>query len=177
MVPWSEVVKQHGPLVWQTVYRLVRREADAADCFQNTFLAALELSRRQTIRHWPALLKHVATVQALNRLGQRAREERRLRPLGDEPGTSREVPPEQAAGTAELSERLALALAELEPRQAEVFALACLEGWSYQEIAAELNLTVNHVGVLLNRARAALRDRLRAFDPHRQREAAAGEQP
>ncbi|HJT77746.1 MAG TPA: sigma-70 family RNA polymerase sigma factor, partial [Gemmataceae bacterium] len=111
MVPWSEVVQQHGPLVWQTVYQLVRREADAADCFQNTFLAALELSRRQTIRHWPALLKRVATTQALNRLRQRLRETRRVRPLGDEPGTSREAPPEQAARAAELSDRLALALA------------------------------------------------------------------
>ncbi|HJT76803.1 MAG TPA: sigma factor-like helix-turn-helix DNA-binding protein, partial [Gemmataceae bacterium] len=72
---------------------------------------------------------------------------------------------------------LALALAEIEPRQAEVVALACLDDWSYQEIAAELRITVNHVGVLLNRARAALRDRLRAFDPQDQRQAAAGDSP
>ncbi len=177
MVPWAQIVKQHGPLVWQTVYRFVRREEDAADCFQNTFLAALELSRRQAVRHWPALLKRVATMQALNRLGQRLREARRLRPLGDDPGASREAPPEQAARVSELSEQLVLVLAELEPRQAEVFTLACLDGWSYQEIAAELRITVNHVGVLLNRARAALRDRLRAFGPHDQREAPAGDRP
>lgn len=177
MIPWSAIVQQHGPLVWQTVYRIVRREEDAADCFQNTFLAALELSRWQAVRHWPALLKRVATMQALNRLGQRLREARRLRPLGDAPGPSRELLPEQAARAAELSEQLVLALTELEPRQAEVFTLACLDGWSYQEIAAELRLTVNHVGVLLNRARAALRDRLRAFDSHDQREAPAGDRP
>jgi RNA polymerase sigma-70 factor, ECF subfamily len=175
MILWSAIVQQHGPLVWQTVYRFVRREEDAADCFQNTFLAALELSRRQAVRHWPALLKRVAMMQALNRLGQRLREARRLRPLGDAPGNSRELPPEQAARAAELSEQLVLALAELEPRQAEVFTLACLEGWSYQEIASELRLTVNHVGVLLNRARAALRDRLHAFDFQNHREAAEGD--
>ena len=35
----------------------------------------------------------------------------------------------------------------------------------YQDIAAELGLTVNHVGVLLNRARASLRQRLRVYEP------------
>jgi RNA polymerase sigma-70 factor (ECF subfamily) len=44
-----------------------------------------------------------------------------------------------------------------------VFVLACLEGASYQEIAEQLGLTVNHVGVLLNRARASLRDRLGVY--------------
>lgn len=81
MVDWPQIVKDHGPLVWQAVYRIVRQEADAADCFQNTFIAVLDLSRRQTIRYWPALLKRVATMQALNRLAQRGREARRAQPL------------------------------------------------------------------------------------------------
>jgi DNA-directed RNA polymerase specialized sigma24 family protein len=42
--------------------------------------------------------------------------------------------------------------------------LARLDGLDYEEIAAELQVTVNHVGVLLNRARSALRERL---EPHR----------
>jgi len=50
-------------------------------------------------------------------------------------------------------------------RQAQVFCLACLEGLSYREIAAALGLRINHVGVLLNRARSRLREQLRAFDP------------
>ena len=51
MVDWSQIVEQHGPLVWTTVYRLLRHDADAADCFQRTFLSALLLSRTQTIRN------------------------------------------------------------------------------------------------------------------------------
>jgi RNA polymerase sigma factor (sigma-70 family) len=176
MVDWPAVVKQHGPLVWQTVYRLVGNEADAADCFQNTFVAALDLTRQETVRHWPALLKRLAAMQALNRLRRRGWEARRARPLADQQ-TSREATPEQAARTAELSGQLLLALAELEPRQAQVFWLACLEGWSYQDVATELQITVNYVGVLMNRARAELRDRLHAFDPANQREPAAGDQP
>jgi RNA polymerase sigma factor (sigma-70 family) len=56
-------------------------------------------------------------------------------------------------------------LADLDPRQGEVFCLASLEGFTYDEIAAQLRITVNHVGVLLNRARTFLRGRLAAHQP------------
>ena len=177
MADWSEVVRQHGPLVWQTAYRILRHDADTADCFQNTFLAALELSRRETVRHWPALLKRLATRQALNHLRRRRWEAHRARPLAADGGAAAGATPEQGARAAELADRLLLALADLEPRQAEVFWLGCLDGWSYQEIADELGITVNHVGVLLSRARAELRDRLHDFDPENQREPAAGDLP
>ena len=62
-------------------------------------------------------------------------------------------------------EHLREVLADLDARQAQVFCLACLDGLSYQEIAEQLGVTVNHVGVLLNRARATLRERLRAHGP------------
>ena len=174
MVDWPQIVKEHGPLVWQAAYRILRQEADAADCFQNTFVAVLEVSRRQTIRHWPALLKRVATMQALNRLAQRGREKRRAQPLEADGDTSREATPEQSAHQSELSERLEAALAEIGPREANVFWLACLEGWSYQEIAEELKISTNHVGVLLHRARTELRSRLRSFDPSNKHEPTPG---
>ena len=65
MVDWSQIVEQHGPLVWKTVYRLLRHDADAADCFQRTFLSALELSRTQAIHNWPGLLRRLGTARAL----------------------------------------------------------------------------------------------------------------
>ena len=40
-----------------------------------------------------------------------------------------------------------------------------LEGFNYDEIAGQLRITVNHVGVLLNRARTFLRARLAAHQP------------
>ena len=36
----------HGGVVWQTVYRIVGRDADAADCFQETFIAAMRVAGR-----------------------------------------------------------------------------------------------------------------------------------
>jgi outer membrane lipoprotein-sorting protein len=71
MTDWTEIVRQHGPVVWRTAYRLLNHDADAANCFQRTFVAALELSRREPIVHWPALLRRLATVRALDCLRQR----------------------------------------------------------------------------------------------------------
>jgi RNA polymerase sigma-70 factor (ECF subfamily) len=161
-------------LVWTTVYRLLRHDADAADCFQRTFLSALVLSRRQTIRNWPGLLQRLGTARALESLRERLRQARRMRPLLSEVAVSSNTPgPEQAASVSELSDQLREALAELDARQAQVFCLICLDGLSYAETAEQLGLTVNHVGVLLNRARLGLRERLRGHEPaaaHRSKE-------
>ena len=166
MMDWSLLVQQHGPMVWATVYRLLRHDADAADCFQRTFLAALELSRTETVRHWPALLRRLGVARALELLRQRRREARRRRPLLAEATVpANTLEPDQDAAARELSEHLREALAQLDARQAQVFCLACLEGFTYIEIADHLGVTVNHVGVLLNRARTCLRQRLRAHEP------------
>jgi RNA polymerase sigma-70 factor (ECF subfamily) len=166
MTDWSQIVQEHGPLVWTTVYRLLRHDADAADCFQRTFLSALELSRTQTIRNWPGLLQRLGTARALELLRQRLRQSHRLRPLlADVTVSANTLEPDQAAAVRELGDHLRDALAQLDARQAQVFCLACLEGQSYAEIAVQLGITVSHVGVLLNRARAQLRQRLRGYEP------------
>jgi RNA polymerase sigma-70 factor (ECF subfamily) len=165
MTDWSQIVQEHGPLVWTTVCRLLRHDADAADCFQRTFLAALELSRTQTVRNWPGLLRRLGTARALESLRQRRRQAQRLRPLlADLMASASALEPAQAAAGRELSDHLREALAQLDARQAQVFCLACLEDQSYAEIAGQLGITVSHVGVLLSRARTQLRERLRAHE-------------
>lgn len=171
MTDWSRIVEQHGPTVWKTVYRLLDNAADAADCFQNAFMAALKLSRREAVRNWPGLLKRLATASALECLRRRYRESSRVDSVVDgSTSDPKQLEPARAAETDELAEHLCCALAKLDARQAQVFCLACLEGLSYREIAAQMGVRLNHVGVLLNRARSSLREQLRAFDP-----ASAGE--
>jgi RNA polymerase sigma-70 factor, ECF subfamily len=166
MTDWSQIVQQHGPSVWRTVYRLLNNDADAADCFQRTFMSAIEVERKEEIRNWPGLLTRLAIARSLERRRQRQRESNRLTTLPVELVVDRTgVRPAQAAEAAELAEQLQDALAELDDRQAEVFCLARLDGLSYQQIAEQLGITVNHVGVLLNRAKAALRERLQAHEP------------
>jgi RNA polymerase sigma-70 factor (ECF subfamily) len=169
MTDWSEVVRRHGPLVWRTAYRLLSHEADAADCFQRTFLAAVELAATQPLRNWPAVLARLATARALDQLRKRYRESGRSAGLADDPPAARPGPVELAQA-GELAGTLRAALGEIDPAQAEVFCLVCLEGLSNAEAAGQLGITANHAGVLLHRARSALREKLRAFDPSPQPE-------
>jgi RNA polymerase sigma-70 factor (ECF subfamily) len=169
MIEWAGVVQDHGPQVWRVITRLVRNHADAADCFQATFLSALEWSKRETVRSWPAVLTHLATARSLECLRRSARYGRRVSALevesSDLAEDTRGVGPADRLLVEELSEQLRRALVTLDPREAEVFCLVCLENLSYQQVADRLGVTPNHVGVILHRAKAGLRQELEAFDP------------
>jgi RNA polymerase sigma-70 factor (ECF subfamily) len=168
MTDWSQIVQEHGSLVWRTVYRLLTHDADAADCFQNTFVAAWQFAQRKSVRHWPGLLRRLATARALERLRNRYQQgttlTQQLEPSVPDPGA---IEPDANLRHDELAGELRRALATLDPTQAEVFCLACLEEMSYRDIAGQLGISVNHVGVLLNRARTRLRECLAAFHPDR----------
>ena len=154
MTDWSQIVREHGPAVWRTAYRILNHDLDAADCFQRAFTSALEVASRETIRNWPALLKRLATARALDARRQRRREANRRATLPEGGGAdARAADPIQSAEAGELAEHLREALADLHPKQSQVFCLFCLEGLSYQQVADQIGVTVNHVGVLMNRAR------------------------
>jgi RNA polymerase sigma-70 factor, ECF subfamily len=166
MTDWSQIVREHGPAVWRTAYRLLNHDADVADCFQRAFVSALAVANKEPIRNWPALLKRLAVARALERLRQRRREANRCETLPEGGGADAcAADPVRAAEAGELAEHLREALAELDARQSEVFCLSCLEGLSYQQIAEQVGVTLNHVGVLLNRARTHLRELLQAHSP------------
>jgi RNA polymerase sigma-70 factor (ECF subfamily) len=159
---WPTLLRDHGPLVWRTAFRLLNHRADAEDCFQRTFLAAVVLAGRETVRNWPAALRRLATARALEALRTRYREGR-SEPLPEL--EERALDPLETAGAGELADQLRVALAAIDPTQAEVFCLVSLDGLSNQDAADELDVTANHAGVLLHRARQALRGKLVGFDP------------
>ncbi len=76
VVDWQVIIEKHGPAVWQTSYRLLGNHSDAADCFQETFVSALEFCRRQRVRNFPALLARLATARAIDQLRRRFRRSR-----------------------------------------------------------------------------------------------------
>jgi RNA polymerase sigma-70 factor (ECF subfamily) len=156
MPSWHEILSQEGAVVWRTAYRILGHHADAEECYQETFLAALEVSRREGVRSWRALLQRLATARAVERLRQRCRRRAREE-VPDWDSVPSPLPaPSQTAEERELAQRLREALAQISPQQAEVFCLHCLDGWSYQEIAQQLGLSVDAVGVVLRRARKRL---------------------
>jgi RNA polymerase sigma-70 factor (ECF subfamily) len=162
MPDWQEILDRDGPAVWATAYRLLGNRADADECFQEALLAALEVSRREPVQHWRALLQRLATARAVDRLRQRRR--RRISERLTDLALVRDPTPlpAQEAEDAELSERLRAALTQIPAKQAQVFCLYGLEDWRYQEIAQQLTISTDSVGVLLHRARRRLRQLLDA---------------
>jgi RNA polymerase sigma-70 factor (ECF subfamily) len=161
MVEWDIVIEKHGPMVWRTAYRLLGNADDAEDCLQETFLAAVTFSERQRVRSWPSVLRYLAVARATDMLRQRlSREKRNCNAPDAALHTNQNEDPAADMAVAELSDRLREALAQLPPRQSQVFVLRFLEQMSYREIAAALELKTSAVGVALHVARRRLRDLL-----------------
>ena len=161
---WQAVVNDHGPAVWQTAYRLLGNHADAADCFQEAFAGALEISRHQEVRNIAGLLVQLATTRAIDRLRQKTRQNRHQAdaPAWEE-ALSPDAGPVDHAQTGELADHLRQAIGRLPPQEAKVFCLRHLSEMSYRQIARELNVNISVVGVSLHRAKARLREVLAAI--------------
>jgi len=158
---WQLITEKHGPRVWQIAYRLLGNHSDAADCFQETFLAALEVSRRQHVRSLPGMLARLATTRAIDKLRQRGREERHHAVTQEtRPDSKYDGNPAERAETTELSRRLRQAIGELPPQEAKAFCLRYFSEMSYRQIAKELKIKTGAAGVLLHRAKARLRENL-----------------
>lgn len=162
---WQRIIDDYGPSVWQTAYRLLRNNADAADCFQETLVAAFELSRRQPVRNMQGLLIRLATTRAIDRLRQRNRHsQHRGAPRCDEPASPCVGPLGQAQEN-ELAARLRTAICQLPRTEAKAFCLRHFSDMSYRQIAKELGIKTSAAGVLLHRAKAKLRELLEVAQP------------
>jgi RNA polymerase sigma-70 factor (ECF subfamily) len=157
MTDWEAVVRDNVAAVQNTAYRLVGNHADAWDCVQETFLEAVKLERRESVRDWPALLRRVATSRALDLLRARARQRQRFSSEADPAMASgREAEPPRQAEANELAGRLRAALRRLPGGQAEVFCLFSFEQLSCEEAAQQLGVSPSAARMLLSRARRRL---------------------
>jgi len=158
----AELVDRYGRMVFTTAHRIVGNADDAADVTQDVFLTLLDgwndRLRPDSVRDWGAYLRVAASRRALLLL--------RRKPIcgTDRAGLTREIAapskhnPCHLAEQRQQAEQLREAIASLPDRDASVFALRYLEGFSYQEIATEMDVTVNQVGVILHRSRRRLRE-------------------
>lgn len=152
-------MEKHGPAVWQTAYRLLGDEADTADCFQETFVSALKVSRQKPVRNFPVLLARLATARAIDRLRRRSRRSQLCQNGLDYASLPSKNPgPAQQLQKKELITALRQALGQLPKQEAQVFCLRHFNGLSYRQIGQELGIKANAAGVLLHRARAKLRE-------------------
>src|SRR5687768_4051995 len=110
MTDWELILHDHGPTVWRTLWRLLGHRADAEECFQETFLAAVRTERRSPVTHWGALLQTAATARAVDRLRQRYARRRESLPADGDPAgpdetASPDPSPPDLLGAAEVSGR------------------------------------------------------------------------
>ncbi|HEY1191998.1 MAG TPA: sigma-70 family RNA polymerase sigma factor [Gemmata sp.] len=153
-----ELVRRHGPLVWDVCRRVLPDPADAEDVFQATFLVlvgqANKLVSRDALGPW---LHRVAVLTARNVRRKNARRLARQRELPEDVPTSTPNP--------DLKADLDGALLGLPARYREPIILCHLQGFTRREAAERLGCAEGTLSAWLNRGLAKLRVRLRALDP------------
>lgn len=163
---WRKIAKEHGPMVWRAVFRVLRSHAESLDCWQDVMLEAFEKTEGRQIDNWPGYLRWLAVHRALDRFrsGQRRRQIVHTQPdMEHVYGATIESELE----IDELKDRLRSELAALPESQAEAFWLRFIEEMSYSEIAEQMGLDTNAVGVLIHRARPRVREALSDLQPKR----------
>lgn len=148
------LVDRHGPALYRYVRRMVLDPETAADCVQDTLVAAWTgfptFRGESSPRTW---LFGIATRQAYRHRTRAAHQPGRL-PEDLVETASRQ--PDQGAVDAALVAALDIALLDLPPLQRSCWLLREVEGLHYAEIAAILGTTNDAVRGLLHRARAHL---------------------
>jgi RNA polymerase sigma factor (sigma-70 family) len=144
----------HG-LVFRTAYRITGNAADAEDVLQAVFLRLLRRDRSaEPLDNPESYLRRAAINASLDII--RTRREQPSVPLDESPPGA--VPDER-----DTRDCLRNALARLDPRSAEIFALRFFEGHTNPEIARMLGISQIYTGVVLHRARKQLQKEIKSY--------------
>src|SRR5262245_5837904 len=149
---WGRIVREHGPVVFGTAWRILGHAADAEDVTQEVFLEAYQWPLTRPVRSWGGLLRRLSACRALDRLRQR----KHYAPLDGLSVMSGDAGPEEELIGRELADRLRDKIALLPPREGTVFCLRYFDDLSYQEIADLLTITPGAVAAALCKARTKL---------------------
>ncbi len=158
--PLAAIFEEHHDRVYRAAYRVTGNPSDAEDVLQTVFLRLARQSDDVVFASPRSYLYRAAVNCALDVLRRR-----RVVPMAPLEAAADKADVGQAADaaeTAELRQALRLALAQLTPRLAEVFALRYIEGYENAEIAKLLNTSRATVAVTLHRARWRLKNQLKA---------------
>jgi RNA polymerase sigma-70 factor (ECF subfamily) len=169
---FEKLFNQYHRGIYNTVYQMVRSDADAADLTQDVFVRAWKaLPRLEAPEAFTSWLYRIATNLTRNwiRDNTRVRQESLDQPFGeDEEGGGREIPdlssdPAAAAQTRDVQEVVQRAVEGLSPDHRMVVTLHHLDGMPVEEIAAIMKCSVGTVKSRLSRARDHLRRKLAGF--------------
>ncbi|TDD27277.1 RNA polymerase sigma factor SigE [Actinomadura sp. KC06] len=158
---WEEIVSEHSTRVFRLAYRLTGNRHDAEDLTQDVFIRVFRSLSSYTPGTFEGWLHRITTNLFLDR----ARRKQRIRfdALGDDAAErlqGREPSPAQAYDERHLDADIQRALDDLVPEYRAAVVLCDIEGLSYEEIAATLNVKLGTVRSRIHRGRAHLRDAL-----------------
>ncbi|MFJ4997953.1 RNA polymerase sigma factor [Microbacterium sp. NPDC088619] len=158
---FAVLVRRYTPMMRAYTQRMLNASADVDDIVQETFVTAWqrfsELDDPGKVKSW---LMRIVSRKAVDRI-------RALRPMVDVDDVEQAAPAQGApARIVEARagiEALGAALQELPAAQRECWVLREMGGYSYDEIAAELDISVSTARGLLARARKFMIVRMEAW--------------
>ena len=157
--PLERLYWQHQARILATACRITGSPRDAEDVLHSLFLRLLRREDRLAPEALEAAYFHRAAVNLSLDVLRARREQVPLEAVPDPMDRSGSTP-DEARRRRDLGGQLRQALAELNPKAAEIFVLHHLEGWSNKEIARLLGTSWSVVAVTLHRTRSRLRRRL-----------------
>jgi len=161
----ERVFRENHAMVFRAAYRVTGNAGDAEDVLQTVFLRMLKRDPdAEPVGNMPSFLHRSAVNAALDLM--RSRHNIRNIPLDElEPVLAEPAHrnPERAQSSSEIRDWLRVALARLNPRIAQMFAMRFFEGKENPEIARLLNTTPGTVAVTLSRTRDRLEKEYRAY--------------
>ncbi|WP_341360402.1 RNA polymerase sigma factor SigE [Georgenia sp. M64] len=159
---WEQIVTEHSPRVYRLAYRLTGNRADAEDLTQETFVRVFRSLHSYQPGNFDGWLHRITTNLFLDQARRRSR--LRLDPIGEAterlPAARDTDEPERGFEHAHLDLDVQAALDALPPRYRAAVVLCDIEGLSYEEIAATLDIKMGTVRSRIHRARAMLREQL-----------------
>jgi RNA polymerase sigma-70 factor (ECF subfamily) len=158
--------REHHGAVYRAAYRITGNAMDAEDVLQTVFTRLLRREEQPDLSENAGSYLHRAAVNAALDLMRRRKRARKvdLDEVGDTLVDHQEPGPERTQGSREIKSRLRAAMAQLSPRQAEIFTLRYLEGLGNLEIAKLLGASQTSIAVLLHRARHRLQKELGSLE-------------
>jgi len=169
-VAFNELVNRNAQKVFRMARHMTRNDQDAEDVLQEAFLKAYSrLDQFQGDAKFSTWLTRIAVNESLMRLRKRRNSKTVSLDAELEIGDNliqREVAddgedPEETYGRTEMREILESAIDSLAEGYRTVFVLRDVEGFSTEETAEMLELSISAVKSRLLRARLQLRDKLR----------------
>jgi len=159
---WEQVVQEHSARVFRLAYRLTGNRQDAEDLTQEVFVRVFRSLSSYTPGTFEGWLHRITTNLFLDqvRRKQRIRFDALPEDADDRLAGNADLGPERAWEHNNLDRDVQAALDTLAPDFRAAVVLCDIEGLSYEEIAATLDIKLGTVRSRIHRGRAQLRQAL-----------------